>query len=652
MSKKDRLKTILYVLMVTGGLMWVAHGHLVNQPVVTAAGATLYVSANGNCGSASPCYAAIQAAVDAAAAGDEIKIAAGSYTLSGSQPGQVVQLTKGVTLTGGFASANWSTADPQANPTIVNAQGVFGRRVIDVNIPNFPGSLPFRITGLIIEGGNGDATLDFDGGGVYVQSGNGTIEDNIVRDNKARHGGGIYVISGNVSIRENLFEGNEADRGGGLWLNGAVPLLLEANVFRQNEVRTGGGAVLTGQVTARGNLFEDNMARSGGAVFAGQLDQYALLPLVTLIENQFESNNGEFGGAVNLNSGAATLTGNSFLDNFSSHAGGAVYVTNSNVDLNNNDFVGNEVRFGVGSFRPGGSAVFVFTGTVRMNGNLIFDNLATIFDISHSEALRIELGSVTSQNDIFASNLDSGNTTTSHSAITVIEGSYTGQHISLDRNVDLAIKNEAGSVHLSNSIISQHNAAFGGPGITSETNLFYQNPACVSGPTCINSLSGTPQYVNALNGDLHLQPTSAAIDQAAGSTVAIDFDGDARPQGAAADVGADEYLCGRIITDLRVTSVITGSTIITAMLSWTPDPTAVGQEVRTAAQPLTTANWGQGIVVASGIPTTTGQITSTVPFSGDTVYWALRSTNICGDGPVSRNAFWPSFDSYLPVVER
>lgn len=632
--------------------MWFARGHLANQPVVTAAGATFYVSADGNCGSSSPCFATIQAAVDVAAAGDEIKIAAGSYTVSGSQLGQVVQLTKGVTLTGGFTPANWNTAAPQSNLTMVNAQGVFGRRVIDVNILNVPGSLPFRITGLVIEGGNGDATLDFDGGGIYVRSGNGTIEGNTLRDNKAQHGGGIYVISGDVTIRENLFEGNEADRGGGVWLNGAVPLLLEANVFRQNEVRTGGGAVLTGQITARGNVFEENKARSGGAIFVGQLDQYALFPFVTVVENQFEGNEGEVGGAINLYSGAATLESNSFTDNFSSRAGGAVYVTDGNVQLSHNHFTENEVRIGVGSFRAGGSALFVLTGTVGTDGNLIFDNLTTIFDTTHSEAMRIELGTVTSQNDIFASNHDSGDPTTSHSAITVIEGSYTGQHITLDRNVDLAVKNEAGSVNLSYSIISRHHAAFNGPGLTSETNLFYQNPACAPGPTCTNSLGGSPQYVDALNGDLHLLPTSAALDQAAGSTVAIDFDGDSRPQGAAADIGADEYLCGQLITDLRVTDVITGPNIITATLNWTVDPTAVDQEVRTAAQPLTAANWGQGSVVATAIPTTTSQITSAVPFSGDTVYWALRSTNSCGDGPVSWNAFWPSFNSYLPVIGR
>ena len=42
--------------------------------------------------------------------------------------------------------------------------------------------------------------------------------------------------------------------------------------------------------------------------------------------------------------------------------------------------------------------------------------------------------------------------------------------------------------------------------------------------------------------DYHLTSGSSAIDKAlTASSVAVDFDGDARPQGAAKDIGADEY---------------------------------------------------------------------------------------------------------------
>jgi len=53
-------------------------------------------------------------------------------------------------------------------------------------------------------------------------------------------------------------------------------------------------------------------------------------------------------------------------------------------------------------------------------------------------------------------------------------------------------------------------------------------------------------FVSAYTGDLHLKPgASIAIDRASlEAGCPTDWDGDARPQGAAADVGADEYRAG------------------------------------------------------------------------------------------------------------
>jgi hypothetical protein len=57
-----------------------------------------------------------------------------------------------------------------------------------------------------------------------------------------------------------------------------------------------------------------------------------------------------------------------------------------------------------------------------------------------------------------------------------------------------------------------------------------------------NILNQDPRFVNGANGDFHLVMGSPAINAADPSaTVSVDYDGTARPQGAARDIGAFEY---------------------------------------------------------------------------------------------------------------
>ncbi len=89
--------------------------------------AIYYVAPGGNCGGQTPCYGNIQDAVSTADdANDVIKVAAGLYTGVRTMGAfgslkfiQVVVITKTLTLRGGYTTANWTTPDPYANPTIL-----------------------------------------------------------------------------------------------------------------------------------------------------------------------------------------------------------------------------------------------------------------------------------------------------------------------------------------------------------------------------------------------------------------------------------------------------------------------------------------------------------------------------------------------------
>ena len=94
---------------------------------VRANSGILFVAPGAACGAATPCYANLQAAVDDAIPGNEIRVAAGtyggvhgrtspSYYYGSSTITQVVYISKTVRIRGGYTTTN-SYADPP-NPDV------------------------------------------------------------------------------------------------------------------------------------------------------------------------------------------------------------------------------------------------------------------------------------------------------------------------------------------------------------------------------------------------------------------------------------------------------------------------------------------------------------------------------------------------------
>ena len=120
-------------------------------------------------------YTNVQDAVSAAIAGDEIRVAAGTYA-------GTVTLNKNLTLRGGFTTTNWVTPDPDQNPTTIDAQS--SGRVVEVSNGISATVSGFRLTG-------GSAA---NGAGVYNYNGTLTLEDNQICGNEAildNGGGGV-----------------------------------------------------------------------------------------------------------------------------------------------------------------------------------------------------------------------------------------------------------------------------------------------------------------------------------------------------------------------------------------------------------------------------------------------------------------------------
>jgi hypothetical protein len=164
-------------------------------------------------------------------------------------------------------------------------------------------------------------------------------------------------------------------------------------------------------------------------------------------------------------------------------------------------------------------------------------------------------------------------------------------------------------------------------------------------------------FVASGSGDLHLLATAAdAINQViAPAGVSEDIDGDSRPIGAASDVGADEYgdPPPTVVTDLRVTEAITTTGSISITLRWSPPTGAISQTIRYSSEPITESNWESATLLTDELCGCAEEHQALIPYVGGTLYFAQKGFNEEGGwSAISNNAFWPSFEIFLPIMKR
>jgi hypothetical protein len=209
-------------------------------------------------------YDSIQAAVNAAAGGDVIKVATGVYTGVRSVPApagyvyppsdgtleQVAYVAKTLTLRGGYAAPGFADPpDPVANPTTIDAAGA-GRGLV------VWGPISATIEGLRLMDGAAD--------GLGGHSWEGFRMD---------VGGCLYSSGANVVLGNNHISGCVAMSGGGVYIGGAGPALLTGNTFSGNTGHyygggQGGGAfIFQSTATLADNHMTGNYAGSGGGLY-------------------------------------------------------------------------------------------------------------------------------------------------------------------------------------------------------------------------------------------------------------------------------------------------------------------------------------------------------------------------------------------------
>ncbi len=253
-------------------------------------------------------FPTIQAAIHAAANGDEVVLAPGAYSE------RINFNSKSIILRGSGGAAVTTIDGGGLGPTVT---------VTSV-------SAPAALEGLTITGGVAPPTTS--GGGVRIANSTFAIRACVIRQNRAVNGGGagLYATGANLTVTLTDFIENSATStgsgiGGGLSGQNSTLLMTTSRFFRNvaNGIEGGGVAVSTsGTTTLRDCVFDGNRsteASGGGIYLAGSGS--------TSIENvQFTSNVAEAASGAGLfssSSGTLTVTNSLFSQNRADSGGGS-----------------------------------------------------------------------------------------------------------------------------------------------------------------------------------------------------------------------------------------------------------------------------------------------------------------------------------------
>lgn len=291
--------------------------------------------------SAQPCKT-INYALGQAESGGEIRVAAGIYA-------EQIQLTKPVTLTGGFTLTNWITPTWTTNVTVLDGQQSY--RPLTINADGV------RVNGFVIRNGNA-TNMGRSGGGIFIGSVNIVdraelinlrVEQNVASTIDEGEGGGIAVEMGNtfgitaeltlhnVTVLSNTATtGNLMAQGGGMSLNAAGISVLNVNMLN---------------VIVQGNTAGNEFSSSGGGIAFNLAGGIAKIVQSRII--------GNFAAKIDTQSGGPSR-------------GGGIYAVNSNLLLENVLITGNDGERGHALWVQANNNNNVFT--TAMNYVTIADN--------------------------------------------------------------------------------------------------------------------------------------------------------------------------------------------------------------------------------------------------------------------------------------
>ena len=349
----------------------------------------------------------LQEMINISAAGDEIRVAAGTYkpirpadnlsTIDPNNRDNAFVLKDGVSLLGGFPATGTPTLidrDWNAFPTILS--GDIGTAnditdncyhvVIGVNIPASSNTL---MDGFTITGGNANVSNSISVNGGFIGS---------------NHGGGIYNRNSSPALTNVTISGNSANNdGGGIYNNlSSSPTLTNVTISENCAGGWGGGIYNSGSSSVLTNvIISGNSAYNDGG---GMFNSSSSSPTLTNVTISGNSANNDGGGMFNIGSSSPTLTNVTISGNSANNDGGGISNNSySSPTLTNVTISGNSAN------NNGGGMYNNSSSSPNIQNSIIWGNTATTGNSVHyDDGSSIPVYAHSLVEDVMASGIISG----------------------------------------------------------------------------------------------------------------------------------------------------------------------------------------------------------------------------------------------------
>ncbi len=325
--------------------------------------------------------ASIQYAINRAASGDTIKLAAGNY-------GPVNTQGKSLTILGGYTGASSAAyaagqggnfTAKTLNPALTSISG--GANQNGVTFTRF-NSQPYHGVLDNVRVNNNQKGIVCDTAASWPHPDNITISNSLIENNGANgvttRGAGIMVCGANSKIINNIIRNNQGGRGAGLYGSASNSILVDGNRIQDNTCYDdhGGGVYLNGKITFSNNTVSGNRVAMnygwGGGVLFHSADTVARMSFNKIYDNYSPL----YGAGVFIDEGATAYMDNDLVyRNRTGNGQGAgiavddgpsssrLYITNSTIAYNN---------AASGSSGNGGNGVYADNSSTATISNSIF----------------------------------------------------------------------------------------------------------------------------------------------------------------------------------------------------------------------------------------------------------------------------------------